>query len=223
MRPKREITADGKTWCVHHARLEPVEDFDWHSYKTATGSVRRLPEPNCGLAKQTIKDHGKEADPARYAIEGRAKELAGDLSKALGNTIGYSFVLIELNWRALIPIMRALLGPDGRCFNCGRHHGDPRKMHIDHRVPPLCTADWPAQHTRNLWIVCAGCNTGKGRNEVNRDWLEREHRKWMIDRKWADHAGQKGWPAYEPSFGEIPLPGLDTSTDLRLFDLSEIA
>jgi hypothetical protein len=200
-RRTREITADGKTWCGFHARFEPIEDFDWHSYKTADGSVRRLPDRNCNLANRTIRDHGRESDPARYAIEGRAKDLAGDLSKALGNSVSYHFVLVELNWRALIPIMRALLAPDGLCLNCGRHQDATRKLHIEHRVPVLNILDWAAQHARNLWIACGGCNGEKGRNDADREWLEKEQRKWMIDRDWAIHAGEKGWPPYQPAFG----------------------
>jgi 5-methylcytosine-specific restriction endonuclease McrA len=205
MRQPREITLDGKAWCSHHAKYEQVEDFNWHSHQTADGSVGRIPKANCRLAEQTIRDHGKEADPARHAIESRAKEYARDLSKALGRTISYTFVLVELNRRALIPIMRALLSPDGLCLNCGRHRHGARELHIEHRVPPLTLVDWPAQHARNLWIACAGCNVEKGRNEANREWLEQEHRKWITDRGWAVHAGEKGWPVYESSFGEAPL------------------
>jgi hypothetical protein len=186
--------------------FEPVEDFDWTwmgESGNGSDSGFRTPKTNCRLAEQTIRDHGKEADPARYAIEGRAKQLAGDLSKALGNTIGYRFVLIELNWGALVPIMRALLAPDGICLNCGRHRSTCRELHIEHRIPVVHIADWPAQHARNLWIACAGCNIEKGRNDADRDWLEREHRKWVIDREWAKHAGEKGWPAYNPVFGSI--------------------
>ncbi|HKE76649.1 MAG TPA: hypothetical protein VKB57_23730 [Acidimicrobiales bacterium] len=198
----REIR-DGRAWCRHHGRWEPVEDFDWAKAKVGTDPTQpsRIPKPDCRLAEQTIRDHGREADPARFAIEGRAKSFAGELSKALGNTIGYHFVLIELNWRALTPIMRALLAPDGLCLNCGRHRQAARHLHIEHRIPPLCLADWPAQHARNLWIACGGCNVEKGRNDADRAWLEREHRKWVIDREWATHAGERGWPAYDPAFG----------------------
>lgn len=207
MRPRREIR-DGRTWCNYHGAWEPIEDFDWVTKQgNFNGSVetKRIPRPNCRLAEQTIRDHGRDADPARYAIEGRAKELAGDMGKAIGSTISFHFVLIELNHRALVPIMRALLSPDGRCLNCGRHRHETRQLHIEHRIPPLHTCDWPAQHARNLWIACAGCNLAKGRRDNDRDWLEREHRKWMIDREWADHAGEKGWPPYDPAFGQISL------------------
>lgn len=217
-RRKREITDDGKTWCTFHGKWEPVEDFDWTG-ESGNGSVSRLrrPKANCRLAEQTIRDHGKEFDPARYAIEGRAKSLAADLSKALGNTISYKFVLIELNWRGLVPIMRALLSPDGLCLNCGRHRDGTRNLHIEHRCPPIHVADWPAQHARNLWIACGGCNGSKGRHDANREWLEREHRKWMIDRQWAEHAGEKGWPAYEPVFGSAPVL-MSEDDQMSIFD-----
>lgn len=206
-RRRREITADNKTWCQHHARWEPVKDFDWHTYESADGSVGRLPKANCRLAEQTIRDHGRETDPARIAIEGRAKAFARDLTGALRNTVGYRFVLIELNWQALVPIMNALLGPGGLCLNCGRHQGNPRQLHIEHRIPPLGVTDWATQHARNLWISCAGCNGEKARHDADREWLEREQRKWMIDRDWATNAGKKGWPPYDAGFGQ-PQPRL---------------
>lgn len=219
-RPRREIR-DGKAWCSFHATMEPVEDFDWHSYKTANGSVRRLPEPNCALAKQTLKDQGKENDPAGFAIGGRAKSFAGQLSKALGQTVATSFVLVELNWQALIGVMDGMLSPRGRCLNCGRHRPEAPKLHIEHRFPPFRLTDWPAQHARNLWIACGGCNVQKGRSDADRDWLDQEMRKWMLDREWARHAGEKGWPPYEPSFGEVPLFKVEEQPiELVLFDRS---
>ena len=208
-RRKREITEDGKAWCSHHACWEPVEDFDWKNHRVfVSGSVDeyRTPKSNCRLAEQTIRDHGKEADPARAAIEGRAKQFARELSNALGHSIGYRFVLVELNWQALIPIMRALLGPDGLCLNCGKHRATARELHIEHRLPPQKTTDWPAQHGRNLWIACGGCNGEKARSDADRPWLEREQRKWMVARNWAGQAGQKGWPPYDSTFGVTALP-----------------
>lgn len=187
-RPRREIV-DGRAWCEYHSRWEPVEDFRWTTHQSGHTGVTRLPRPNCKLAEQTIRDHGRESDPAKTAIEGRAKKHAR-LIRA-----GYKWVLIELNWQALIPIMRALLGADGLCLNCGRHRPSATELHIEHRVPPEGPDDWPAQHARNLWIACEGCNLEKGPSESDRTWLEREQRKWEIDRDWASHAGEKGWPA----------------------------
>ena len=214
MRP-RTITDDGKTWCSFHARLEPVEDFYWNQ-ETVNGSVYRRPRSKCKLAEQTIKDQGKEADPALAAITSRAKELARDLSKALGNTVGYKFVLIELNWQGLVPILRALLGADGICLNCGRHRGSAREYHIEHRCPPEHLADWATQHARNLWLACAGCNMEKGRRDADREWLEREQRKWMIDRNWHRHAGEKGWPLLT----HLPDLGIQSSIDPGELQLS---
>jgi hypothetical protein len=220
-RPRREVH-NGKAFCAYHGGWELVEDFDWTSYQSGDGSVSRLPKKNCRLAEQTIRDHGKEQDPANAAIVGRAKDFARSLSGALGRSISYKWVLIELNWQALIPIMRALLGPDGRCLNCGRHRATARELHIEHRIPPggegqARLTDWAAQHARNLWIACGGCNAEKGPQPADRTWLDREQRKWMLDREWAVHAGQKGWPNFDESFGEEPLPGMMRGT-LSLFD-----
>ena len=198
---RREITADGKAWCSYHAQWEPVEDF---YPRNGSVSPTNTPRPNCRLAEQTIRDHDKDADPARSAIEGRAKEHAGHLSKAVRSTIGYKWVLIELNWRGLIPIMRAMLSPDGRCLNCAKHWSDPKKLHIEHRVPALGITDYAGHHARNLWIACEGCNWDKGRHDNDREWIEREQREWVIARHWASKAGrEKGWPPFDPDFGGV--------------------
>lgn len=209
-RQRREIRTDGTTWCRFHRKWESLADFEWIGREVSTdGSVRRVPAPDCRLAQQTIRDAAKERDPGGSAIIGRAKEHARNLSRALGQTVSYQFVLVELNWDALIPIMRALLGPDGKCLNCRRHQGDPRRYHIEHRIPPQNVTDWAAHHARNLWIACGGCNCRKGRNDADRAWLEAEHRKWVIDRCWADHAGEPGWPAYDATFGPPSAPEPD--------------
>jgi hypothetical protein len=218
-RQRREIRADGTTWCRFHHKWESLADFDWDvksEIRNGTVSEYRSPKADCRLARQTMRDADKERDPGGAAIIGRAKEHARNVSQALGQTVGYKFVLVELNWDALIPIMRALLGPDGKCLNCRRRQSDARRYHIEHRIPPEHLADWAAHHARNLWLACGGCNCRKGRNDADRAWLEAEHRKWITDRQWADHAGEAGWPAYDAAFGPISEPEPPRSEQLSL-------
>lgn len=198
-RPKQVLRADGTKWCDFHLQWEPVSDFTPFSQKT--GILRY--SPRCRLAEQTIGDQKRAIDPAGAAVITRAKKFAAELSKALGCGISYHWVLDELLWVGLIPFMRAAIGPGGSCLNCGTRHDDPRSYQLDHGYPPDSITDWAAQHARNLWIV-DGCNQKKGRRDRDREYLDAQHRDWMRHREWALHAGEEGWPPYDPLFGPLP-------------------
>jgi hypothetical protein len=196
-----QIIRDGHLFCDTHLQWEPISDF-WVLKRIGSDSIY---SPRCKLAKQTIRDTAKDSDPARYAIEGRATQLAGDISKAIGHTVSRAFVLVELHWQGLIPYQRAAISPGGTCLNCAKHWADPRKYTLDHLIPPTSITDWAAHHARNIVQRCPGCNSSKGRRDHDRDQLDREHRKWMTVRHWADMAGTAGWPPYEPAFGQASI------------------
>lgn len=199
---RRQLIIDGKTFCDFHNDWHPVADF---GVESRNGAVPRY-SPRCRVAEQTIRDQDRELDPARSSIINRAKQRAGDLSRALGTTISYHFVLNEEGMAMQIPILRGLIGPGGKCLNCGRHHDLPSEYQLDHREPPRSLTDWAAHHARNQWFL-DGCNQKKGRRPSDRDWLDAQQRDWMSMRKWAVHAGTtKGWPPYEPAFGVVDAP-----------------
>jgi 5-methylcytosine-specific restriction endonuclease McrA len=208
---------NGRAFCNYHQQWHEVEDFDWTSYQSGDACTSRLrvPKTNCRLAEETVRDLERQTDPARAAVVSRSKRLANDLTKALGHPVGYQWVMIELNRRALIPILRALLGPDGLCLNCGYHQTEAKQYEIEHRFPPRSMTDWPAQHARNLWLSCPGCNRRKGSDCADRDWLESEQRKWMIDREWSRHAGEDGWPPLDSAWPVVDVGEWSAGTLFR--------
>jgi hypothetical protein len=109
--------------------------------------------------------NGGQRDQARAIIERRADVRARQLHVTKG------FMLIDMNWRALIPVMRALLGPDGTCPDCGRGFRHDRDIAIDHLEPPRRYQDWAREHARNLSLVCCSCNSKKQRRSLG-DYLD---------------------------------------------------
>lgn len=216
----RQVVKDGAKWCAFHGAVHPVADFGRRVNRDGTITINS----SCRVAEQTARDAKKAADPASASIDGRAGDAASRFSKALGSTITKDWVLVELNWLAFVPLLRALISPGGRCLNCAKHWDDPRQYHLDHRFPVGSLTDWPLQHSRNLWLICPGCNTTKGARDGDRAWIEAEHHKWMAERRWADHAGEYGWPPVNTYFGqptELIVPDTAYHDDLgtgTLFD-----
>ena len=198
-RPKQTII-DGYKWCRYHGKMEPVGDF--YEKPDITGVVRY--HPDCKLAEQTIKDRNKAANPAHTAIIGRARKYATLVSKTIGVTISYQWVLIELHWIGLVPFLHAAISPGGTCLNCGLHWDDPEKYHMAHKLVAPTLTSWAYYHARNYDLRCPGCNCSQGSNDGDHDQLEADHRKWMIVHDWASQAGSPGWPPYDPYFGDIP-------------------
>jgi len=105
------------------------------------------------------------ADRARAMIERRADVRA----RQLHTTKGY--ILRDLNWAALTPVLRALLTPEARCLDCGCPFVDATGITIDHLEPPRYFQDWAREHARNIAFVCRSCNAMKQRKTLA-IWLE---------------------------------------------------
>ena len=110
--------------------------------------------------------HGRDRDHARAIIDRRADVRARQLRVTKG------FILVDMNWRALIPLMRALLGPDGVCPDCGRGFRNDRDIAIDHLEPPRRYHDWAREHARNISLVCCSCKSRKQRLSLA-DYLDK--------------------------------------------------
>jgi 5-methylcytosine-specific restriction endonuclease McrA len=70
--------------------------------------------------------------------------------------------LVNMNWAALVPILRAMLDTDGRCLDCGHRFVNERDVQIEHIEPPRTAGDWAREHARNLRLACQSCNGTKG-------------------------------------------------------------
>ena len=71
------------------------------------------------------------------------------------------FFWVNMNYRALVPVLRAMLGPEGVCLSCGHKFVNERDIQIEHRFPPRHRQDWARLHARNLTLLCGSCNNGK--------------------------------------------------------------
>jgi 5-methylcytosine-specific restriction endonuclease McrA len=204
MRAVKVIRPDGTAWCDFHLKWEPVGDFGKFTKQSMNGPIHTL-NPRCKLAYQKSRDQLKAVDPASSSIIGRAKDFAGDISKAVGVTVSYHWVLNELHWIGFIPLLRASIGPGGSCLNCAQHWDEPKQYHLAHHIPAPRLTDWAYQHARNLRLACPGCNSTQGSQPSDVSYLLQEHRKWMTEHQWATYAGTQGWPPYDPSMGDIPI------------------
>jgi hypothetical protein len=169
-----------------------------------------------------------DADPALYAIRGRATSVARTLTKITGRTVAAEWVMVELNYRWLVAVLRAQLGPDGvGCVSCGQPFlivdGRP-KIHLDHVQPPRPAIngvpDYPRYHARNLQVLHAGENLSKRDRDYDES-LDLEQREWQTARGWANHAGTKGWPPYTVAFGrrDSQASPVEVFTEQLTFDV----
>lgn len=124
----------------------------------------------CKVCEQTNRDQVKRADRALAIIDSRAKTWSGRLG------CPKEFLWTNMNWRALVPILRALMSDEGLCLSCGHPFRSDRDIQIEHHEPPRHPQDWARHHARNLVLMCGSCNTGKGALGYS-VWLDQEELK----------------------------------------------
>jgi hypothetical protein len=78
-----------------------------------------------------------------------------------------------MNYRALVPIFRAMMTPEGLCLCCGHPFLHERDVEIEHLEPPRFEQDWARLHTRDLRLACASCNRTKG-SKPFAEWLDEQ-------------------------------------------------
>ncbi len=110
----------------------------------------------CKDCEQIERNERQNVDRPLHIIERRTSSHA----RSLG--VPKSFLWVNMNWRALVPEMRALMTDEGTCRSCGHDFVNERDIQIEHREPPRHAADWARQHARNLGIFCQSCNNTKG-------------------------------------------------------------
>jgi hypothetical protein len=125
----------------------------------------------CRPCQQKARNECKNEDRALAIIEARA----GHRARQLGVT--KDFMLMNMNWSALVPALRASMTTDGRCQSCGHEFVNERDIHIEHREPPREQAnggpDRAREHARNIGFLCHACNVSKKNKNFAR-WLDDE-------------------------------------------------
>jgi hypothetical protein len=142
----------------HHSRFR--------SQQRRHGSVSTVTfRPDCKDCELIQRNERKNEDRPRAIIESRA----GSHARQAGAT--REFFMVNMNYEALVPVLRAMMSPEGRCLCCGHEFLGERDIQVEHREPPRHRQDWARLHARNLGLACASCNGGKT-NKPYSEWLD---------------------------------------------------
>jgi hypothetical protein len=195
-RPKRELR-NGRLWCpgcgrwLHTSRFRPNEK--------GHGTAARF-HSKCRTCEQTERTGTKNDDRARALVESRAT------TRARKSKVTKQFVMEDLNYESLIAPMRAFMGDDGLCNNCGHAFLGERDIQLEHREPPRHDQDWARLHARNIGFSCGSCNRPKT-NKTYVVWLDEEEDARLSAEAWQ----RSGGAAF---VNEVQTP--------RLFEMSEV-
>jgi len=154
----------------HHSRFR-----SWRNLRCRTESQIRF-SPVCKDCEQTVRNEKKNADRPRAIIEKRARTAAQKAGTSL------EFFMVEMNYRSLVPILRALMTPEGLCQSCGHDFVNERDIQIEHCEPPQHPQDWARLHTRNVRLFCASCNNSKGKKPYSK-WLDDEEERRLSNKR----------------------------------------
>jgi len=162
VRPCERFCDKCRQW-LYHSRFR-----SWNNPRVRGDTDRYLHfSPTCKACEQIERNKRKNADRPRAIIEHRAAERAARLG------VSKRYVLVDLNWQALVPHMRMSLSPEARCLNCGHPFVNERDVQIDHIEPPRSLTDFARERAINLRLICQSCNGTKGAH-LHADWLDRQ-------------------------------------------------
>ena len=185
-----------------HPEHRPCERYcpscrHWKHYSRFRSWVRRYRSTStrtfaehCKDCEQIIRNERLNADRPLGIMRRRATNHARKLG------VSFTFLWVNMNWRALVPLVRAMMTPEGLCLSCGHPFVNERDIQIEHREAPRHSADWARWHARNLGVFCQSCNNGKGRTGYAQ-WLDDEEAKRLSNE---EHNAAR--PSSEP-----PPPG----------------
>jgi hypothetical protein len=150
----------------------------------------------CKDCEQKERNEKKNIDRPRAIIEQRARTAA---SKA-GMT--FQFFWTQMNYRALVPELRAMMSDEGLCNGCGHKFLNERDIQIEHLEPPRFDKDLARLHARNLRLGCGSCNRTKGKKPYA-EWLD-EQESARVSNQIGNHVIEK--------------PTIETPKQLSMFD-----
>jgi hypothetical protein len=81
--------------------------------------------PVCRDCEQKARNEKKNADRPKAIIEQRARSAAAKAST------GFDFFWTAMNYRALVPVLRAMMTPEGLCQGCGHKFMNERDIQIE--------------------------------------------------------------------------------------------
>lgn len=151
-------------WCgecemhKHHSRF--------HAKTAGNSSVARF-SPICRDCEQKARNEKKNADRPLTIVKQRAAAAASNAG------VSRELFWTQMNYRALVPELRALITPEGLCKGCGHEFLNERDIQIEHIEPPRFSLDWARMHARNLRLCCGSCNRTKGKKPFAQ-WLDEQ-------------------------------------------------
>lgn len=168
-RPRRPC----ELFCPQCREWKHFSHFRQQQRRSSHGTVttyRRI----CKVCEQTNHDRLKNQDRARILIENRCRDWASRLG------CSKEFLWSQMNWRSLVPVLRALMTDEGLCQSCGHPFRSERDIQIEHIEPPRHRQDWARHHAANLRLMCGSCNNGKN-DQPFATWLdEREANRLSV-------------------------------------------
>lgn len=121
----------------------------------------------CRDCEQIERNEHKNADRPLAIIEQRAA------SRATKSGVPKTFIMTNMNYRSLVPVLRAMMTTEGLCTSCGHGFLNERDIQLEHREAPRHDRDWARLHARNIGIACASCNRRKAKRTYAQ-WLDDE-------------------------------------------------
>src|SRR5262245_16817535 len=101
--------------------------FPSRKRKRPDGTVWLHFDPVCKACQQIERNEKKNLDRPKAIIEQRARAAGRRLGKS------FDFMWINMGYRSLVPIYRAMMSAEGECNNCGHPFLNEREIQIEHR------------------------------------------------------------------------------------------
>jgi hypothetical protein len=149
----------------HHSRFRSFERKDRRRNSTVSPIVGF--SPRCRDCEQKERNEKKNADRPKAIIEQRARAAAAKAGKS------FEFFMVQMNYRALVPQLRAMMSSEGLCNGCGHKFVNERDIQIEHVEPPRTDNDFARLHARNLRLCCGSCNRTKAHKPFA-TWLDEQ-------------------------------------------------
>jgi hypothetical protein len=130
-------------------------------------------KPICRDCEQINRNKRKNLDRPKALFDDRVARWARDLS------CPKEFLLVNMNWNALLPELRTHMQRDandtiiGTCRCCGHTFLNEHDIQLEHREPARSNTDWARHHARNMGFFCASCNRTKWKKNYTQ-WLDEQ-------------------------------------------------
>jgi hypothetical protein len=134
--------------------------------KAGKRSLSRF-SPDCRDCETKARNERKNEDRPLWIIKERARD------HATKHGLAFEFMWINMNWRSLVPMARAMMTEEALCTSCGHGFDNERDIQLEHRSPPRYRGDLARVHARNIGLACASCNRGKSDAPYD-DWLDQQ-------------------------------------------------